>query len=166
MLFGSFFSAYALLRTGAPAWPDQSSILSVPLAGLNTVILLTSSVTIAMAWGALKARGLSQYRRFMGLTLALGAAFLLVKMLEYADKYDQGLTPASSTFLGLYFTLTGLHALHVLGGIVVNAYLLGPGARMWHTNPRRFTNRVEIAGVYWHFVDVIWVLLFLVLYVS
>ena len=166
MLFGSFFSAYALLRTGAPSWPDQSSVVSIPLAALNTVILLTSSVTIAMAWMALRKDSLSRYRRYMGLTVALGTIFLVVKMLEYADKYAQGLVPAASNFLGLYFTLTGLHALHVVGGIVVNAYLLGPGARMWHTHPQRLMSRVEIAGVYWHFVDVIWVLLFLVLYIS
>ena len=166
MLFGSFFSAYALLRTGAPSWPDQSSVVSIPLAALNTVILLTSSVTIAMAWMALKTSSLSRYRRLMGLTVALGTVFLGVKMLEYADKFAQGLIPAASNFLGLYFTLTGLHAVHVVGGIVVNAYLVGPGARMWHTHPQRLLNRVEIAGIYWHFVDVIWVLLFLVLYVS
>src|SRR5262245_33452847 len=127
MLFGSFFSAYALLRTGAPSWPDQSSVVSIPLAALNTVILLTSSVTIAMAWMTLRRKGsLSRYRRYMGLTVALGTTFLVVKVLEYADKYAQGLVPAASNFLGLYFTLTGLHALHVVGGIVVNAYLLGP----------------------------------------
>ena len=60
--------------------------------------------------------------------------------------------------------MTGLHALHVLGGMVVNAYLLGPGARMWQTQPERFTNRVEVAGLYWHFVDVVWIFLFPVLY--
>ena len=166
MLFGSFFSAYALLRTGAPSWPDQSSVVSVPLAGLNTIILLSSSVTVAMAWRSLKADRLSRYRQLMGVTVALGTTFLVVKMIEYADKAAQGLLPATSNFLGLYFTMTGLHALHVAGGVIVNAYLLGPGARMWHTHPKRFTNRVQIAALYWHFVDVIWVLLFLVLYVS
>ena len=170
MLFGSFFSAYALLRTGAPSWPDQSSVVSIPLAGLNTIILLSSSVTIWLAGVAVGARravplpSLSRYRRFMGLTVALGTTFLVVKMIEYADKLAQGLVPASSNFLALYFTLTGLHALHVLGGVVVNAYLLGPGTRMWRTHPQRFTNRVEIAGIYWHFVDVIWICLFVVLY--
>lgn len=166
MLFGSFFSAYALLRTGAPSWPDQSSVVSVPLAGLNTIILLSSSVTVAMAWRSLKADRLSRYRQLMGVTVALGTTFLVVKMIEYADKAAQGLLPATSNFLGLYFTMTGLHALHVAGGVIVNAYLFGPGARMWHTHPKRFTNRVQIAALYWHFVDVIWVLLFLVLYVS
>jgi len=164
MLFGSLFSAYALLRSGAPSWPDQSAIVSVPLATLNTVILISSSVTMVLAWAALTAKRVDRYRIFMGLTLLLGAAFLVVKAIEYSDKLALGLVPATNNFLGLYFTLTGLHALHVVGGLVVNAYLLGPGARMWKSEPERFTNRVEVAGIYWHFVDVVWIFLFPVLY--
>jgi heme/copper-type cytochrome/quinol oxidase subunit 3 len=164
MLFGSLFSAYALLRTGDVSWPVQSEIVSVPLAALNTVILISSSVTMVLAWASLGAARVDRYRMFMGATLLLGAAFLGVKALEYGDKLSHGLVPATNNFLGLYFTLTGLHALHVVGGIVVNAYLLGPGVRMWRSDPARFTNRVEIAGIYWHFVDVVWIFLFPVLY--
>lgn len=164
MLFGSLFSCYVLLRSGAPAWPDQSQVVSVPLATLNTVILISSSITMVLAWASLKAGTVSRYRAFMGATLALGTAFLAVKAIEYSDKLGHGLTPATDNFLGLYFTLTGLHALHVVAGLVVNAYLLGPGVRMWKAEPVRFTNRVEIAGIYWHFVDVIWIFLFPVLY--
>jgi cytochrome c oxidase subunit III len=178
MLFGSLFSSYALLRSGAETWPDQSAVLSVPLATLNTIILISSSVTMVLAWAslaphrasvgggdpALRQRSLSRYRVFMGLTLLLGGAFIAVKAIEYADKFSHGLTPASDNFLGLYFTMTGLHALHVLVGMAVNAYLLGPGVRMWQSQPVRFTNRVEIAGIYWHFVDVVWIFLFPVLY--
>jgi cytochrome c oxidase subunit III len=164
MLFGSLFSAYALLRTGAPSWPDQSSIVSVPLATLNTLVLISSSVTMVMAWSSLNARRVDRFRLYLGLTLLLGAVFLVVKGIEYGDKFSHGLVPATNNFLGLYFTMTGLHAVHVIGGLIVNAYLLGPGFRMWRTEPARFTNRVEIAGIYWHFVDVVWIFLFPVLY--
>ena len=164
MLFGSLFSSYALLRMGAESWPDQSSIVSVPLATLNTVILIASSVTMVLSWASLKNRNLSAYRLYMGLTFLCGAAFLVVKTIEYGDKLSHGLVPATSIFLGLYFTLTGLHALHVIGGMIVNAFLWGPGLRMWQTNPERFTNRVEVAGLYWHFVDLVWIFLFPVLY--
>jgi heme/copper-type cytochrome/quinol oxidase subunit 3 len=171
MLFGSLFSAYALLRTGAPSWPDQSATLSVPLASLNTVILISSSVTMVMAWASLKGgRGegaggsLSKYRLYMGLTLLGGLLFLGVKVFEYGDKFSHHLYPSSSNFLALYFTLTGLHAIHVIAGMVVNSYLWLPGTRMWRTDPERFTNRVEIAGIYWHFVDLVWIFLFPVLY--
>ena len=190
MLFGSLFSSYALLRMGAPSWPDQSEVLSVPLAALNTVVLIASSVTMVMAWASLaphaadrlrsrdarataslaeasaeaEASALKRYRLYMGLTLLGGAIFLVVKAIEYSDKFSHHLYPATNNFLGLYFTLTGLHALHVVVGMIVNGYLWGPGTRMWRSEPQRFTNRIEVAGIYWHFVDVVWIFLFPVLY--
>jgi cytochrome c oxidase subunit III len=164
MLFGSLFSSYVLLRTGAESWPDQSSILSVPLASLNTLILIASSVTIVLAWAALKGGNLARYRVFMGLTILGGALFLVVKSFEYGEKFSHGLFPAENNFIGLYYTMTGLHALHVIGGMIVNAYLLGPGTKMWAYDRERFTNRIEVAGLYWHFVDVVWIFLFPVLY--
>jgi heme/copper-type cytochrome/quinol oxidase subunit 3 len=164
MLFGSLFSAYALLRTGAASWPDQSTIVSVPLATMNTVVLISSSVTMVMAWTSLTAGRLDRYRLYMAVTIALGAAFLVIKAIEYGDKFSHGLVPATSNCLGLYFTMTGLHAVHVVAGLIINAYLLGPGTRMWRSDAVRFTNRVEVAGIYWHFVDVVWIFLFPVLY--
>jgi cytochrome c oxidase subunit III len=164
MLFGSLFSSYVLLRTGAERWPDQSSILSVPLASLNTLILIASSVTIVLAWASLKGGNLSRYRLYMGLTILGGALFLVVKSFEYGDKFSHGLLPAENNFIGLYYTMTGLHALHVIGGMIVNAYLWGPGTKMWAYDRERFTNRIEVAGLYWHFVDVVWIFLFPVLY--
>jgi cytochrome c oxidase subunit 3 len=74
--------------------------------------------------------------------------------------------PAHNTFTAIYFVLTGLHGLHILGGIVVFAYLWGPGSRMWKTEPERFTNRIEVAGLFWHFVDLVWIFLFPVLYLT
>ena len=72
----------------------------------------------------------------MGLTLLGGAIFLVVKAIEYSEKFSHGLYPSTNNFLGLYFTLTGLHAIHVIVGMIVNAYLLGPGARMWRSRAR------------------------------
>lgn len=164
MLFGSLFSSYALLRSGAPSWPDQSAVLSVPLATLNTLILISSSATMVLAWVALKWHLPARFRLYMGLTLLCGAAFIVVKVFEYSDKFAHGLGPSTDNFLGLYFTMTGVHAIHVLAGMVVNAYLFGPGMQMWRVEPERFTNRVEVAGIYWHFVDVVWIFLFPVLY--
>ena len=164
MLFGSLFYAYALLRSGAPTWPDQSAVLSVPLATLNTVILITSSITMVLAWAGAKTGSLSRYRLYMGLTLLCGALFLVVKAFEYDEKFSHGLYPSTSNFLALYFTMTGLHAIHVIAGMVVNGYLWIPGTRMWTRDHERFTNRIEVAGIYWHFVDLIWIFLFPVLY--
>jgi cytochrome c oxidase subunit 3 len=72
--------------------------------------------------------------------------------------------PGHSTFFAIYFTLTALHGLHVLGGALVIAYLWGPGAKMWRTDPERYTNRVEVSGLFWHFVDLVWIFLFPVFY--
>lgn len=72
--------------------------------------------------------------------------------------------PAHSPYFAIYFTLTALHALHVLGGALVIAYIWGPGARMWKTDPERYINRVEVSGLFWHFVDLVWIFLFPILY--
>ena len=164
MLFGGLFSSYVLLRVGAVEWPLGSSILSVPLATFNTIVLIGSSVTMVMAWASLKLKDLPKYRLYMGATVALALVFLIVKAYEYGDKFSHHLYPSESTFLGIYFLITGLHGLHIVGGVVVNSFLLLPGVKMWHTEPERFTNRIEAAGLYWHFVDLVWIFLFPVLY--
>ena len=164
MLFGALFSSYVLLRAGAPRWEHGADILNVPLATLNTAVLIASSVTMVMSWAALQAHNFARYKLFMGLTFLCGCGFLVIKYFEYSAKFHHGLLPSSSVFLAIYFTMTGLHALHVIGGMVVNGYLWGPGAKMWLTEPKRFTNRVEVAGLYWHFVDLVWIFLFPTLY--
>ena len=163
MLFGSLFSAYALIRSGADQWPDQSSVLNVPLGAINTALLVLSSLTIGRALSALKTGG--RYRLFMGLTILLGLVFLGVKMFEWNEKLAHGLLPSTSNFLGLYFTMTAAHAAHLAGGILVNAYLWGPGMRMLASQPARYAGRVATARLYWNFVDGVWIALFVVLYV-
>jgi cytochrome c oxidase subunit 3 len=74
--------------------------------------------------------------------------------------------PWHNTYLALYFTLTGLHALHIIGGSIVIGYLWGPGRRLWKTSPEQFTNRVEVSGLFWHFVDLVWIFLYPVLYLT
>ncbi|MDX1547765.1 MAG: cytochrome c oxidase subunit 3 [Rhodothermales bacterium] len=173
MLFGGLFSAYIFLRIGAPVWPGEMGgelvtrahdVLNVPLATLNTMVLIGSSVTMVMAWASLMMKRFDRYRLYMGITILCGLGFLVIKAFEYGSKFSHGLLPSESTFLAIYFTLTGLHALHVIGGIVVNAYFWGPGAKMWKTEPQRFTNRIEVAGLYWHFVDLVWIFLFPTIY--
>lgn len=164
MLFGALFSSYVLLRIAAPSWPHGASILSVPLATVNTVVLITSSITMVMSWASLKMKKFGSFKLWMGLTLLLAFAFLGIKGYEYGMKFEHHLYPSESTFLAIYFTMTGLHALHVIGGIVVNAYHWLTSGKMWKTEPERLTNRVEVAGLYWHFVDLIWIFLFPVLY--
>jgi len=94
----------------------------------------------------------------------LALVFLSVKSYEYFDKISHGDLPSASTFLAIYWTLTALHGLHIVGGVIVNGYFWGPGSKMFQTRPAMFTNRVEAAGLYWHFVDLVWIFLFPVLY--
>lgn len=164
MLFGGLFSAYVILRTGAEHWPHGSALLNVPLATLNTMILITSSVTMVMSWASLAMKNLTKYRVYMALTIVLGLCFLVVKGFEYAHKFEHHHFPSTDNFYGIYFTLTGLHGVHVLLGILVNLYFLGPGTALWKKDPEQFTGRIECAGLYWHFVDLVWIFLFPVLY--
>jgi len=162
MLFGALFSTYIILRTGAPEWPHGE--LNVVLGAVNTVILITSSVTMVMAWATLKLKDWAKHRLYLIATFVLAGVFLVNKYFEYKDHFEKGETPAHSTFTAIYFTLTGLHGIHILGGMIVMLYFLGPGTKLWKNNPDQFTNRIEYTGLYWHFVDLVWIFLFPVLY--
>lgn len=162
MLFGALFSSYILLRIGSVEWPHH--VLDVPLATVNTAVLITSSITMVMSWASLMMKDFKKYRLYMGATILLGFGFLIIKFFEYTHHFHTGELPSHSTFFAIYFTMTGLHGLHVIGGMIVNSYFWGPGSKMWKTEPERFTNRIEVAGLYWHFVDLVWIFLFPVLY--
>ena len=164
MLFGALFASYILIRTGAQSWPRGDTLLNVPLATVNTIVLISSSVTMVMAWASLMRNRFDTFRIYMGLTVLGGVIFLVIKYFEYSHHFEEGLYPRSDNFHAIYFTLTGLHMLHVMGGMAVNAYFLGPGAKLWKTNPVWFTNRVEHSGLFWHFVDLVWIFLFPTLY--
>jgi cytochrome c oxidase subunit III len=162
MLFGALFSTYIILRTGSVEWPHGE--LNVGLGAINTIILITSSVTMVLAWASLKLHNWGRHRLYLIGTFLLAGVFLVNKYFEYADHFNRGEGPWHSTFLAIYFTLTGLHGLHIVGGMVVMGYLLGPGAKLYKTRPDQFTNRIEYTGLYWHFVDLVWIFLFPVLY--
>ena len=166
MLFGSLFSSYALLRSGAMSWPDQSSIVNVRLASINTLMLIVSSVTILRGTSALRGGNFAAFRRLMAITATLGVVFLAIKSFEYRGALADGLRPSTNNFLGLYFVMTSVHAFHVAAGVLVNLFLCGPGVAMARRDPARFTGRVEAAALYWNFIDVVWLCMFVVLYLS
>ncbi len=173
MLFGALFSSYVLLRVGAPesgpaAWPSRADThLDWRVGGFNTLVLIASSVTMVMAWANLKMNQFSKGRMYLAATLGLAVLFLVVKLLfEYIPKFHHGFVPATSNFFALYFTMTGLHGLHVLGGVIVIGYFIGPGSALWAKDPEYYTNRIECTGLYWHFVDLVWIFLFPVLYLQ
>jgi cytochrome c oxidase subunit III len=259
MLFGGLFSAYIFLRldAGPGDWPH--GLLNVPVGTMNTAILIASSVTVVLAWAALKMRDLTRYKIYMSLTILCGVIFLVVKLayewpqkfehfgafikedalekyepylgnkrllekdlaprkeitghlhnkealsdpkikeyeialdavnadptnpamdrphflpLPVSDKiasieksdvqYANMFLPKHSTYFATYFTITGLHGAHVLGGVLVFCYMLLPASfRIYRRNPEHLANRVEVAGLFWHFVDLVWIFVFPLFY--
>jgi len=259
MLFGGLFSAYVFLRLDASPGDWPHGLLNVPVGTMNTAILIASSVTVVLAWAALKMRQFARYKIYMGFTILCGVIFLAVKLsYEWPDKFshfgakiredrlekyeeflgnkhasEKGLAPRReitghlhnhealhdasvheyevqldqvnaaptdpqsdrphfwplkrsekiahiekedvelatmflpkhNTFFATYFTITGLHGLHVLGGVLVFLYLWLPmGTRLYRRNPEHLANRVEVAGLFWHFVDLVWIFVFPLFY--
>lgn len=163
MLFGSFISAYVILRTGSSYFLIPSrEMLGIPLATLNTFILITSSVSMVLALDSIQRNDNAKMIRYLQITLLLAFAFLGIKGYEYHHKIAEGITISSGLFGSFYYTLTGLHALHILGGIGFITYLLVL-ARRGHWSAENHA-RVEYCGLYWHFVDLVWVILFPIFY--
>lgn len=170
MLFGALFSSYVLLRVGAPAgtWPSgEQAGLSWIIGMINTAALIGSSITMILAWDAAVQRNLARCKMFLLITVGLALFFLVVKLtLEYRPKIQHGHVPAYSTFFATYFTMTGLHGLHVFCGLPVMLYFVGPGAKLFAADPEYYANRIECTGLYWHFVDLVWIFLFPIMYLT
>lgn len=165
MVFGGLLGSYVLYRmASAGAWAEFGHHLSQPIAITNTVVLLTSSLTMVLAHAAVEDGSQGRARNYLGLTVLLGLVFLCIKGFEYSIKIEHGFTPVTGVFWSFYYTMTGLHGLHVLAGIVANFCLFVAAAR-----GKLFgglEQRVEYAGLYWHFVDVVWIFLFPLLYLA
>lgn len=164
MLFGSLFSSYAILRSGADSWPVQADLLNLPIATINTLVLLASSAAMAVAASAARAGASERCRTFVGLTLLSGSVFVALTSWEYTAMFGLGLRPATNNFLGLYYAMTGLHALHVVGGLVAIASLAGTGKDASRRDPARLASRMDVVAIYWHFVGAVWLSLFTVFY--
>jgi heme/copper-type cytochrome/quinol oxidase subunit 3 len=159
MLFGALFSSYALLRIAAPEWPAGRDVLSVVHGGINTVLLLAAS---ALVWRG-RTRSPASSRGALLAASAVAALFLAAKAWEYSGEIRQGLLPSTSTFLAMYFTLTGFHAAHVVGGAVANLWVLA-GSRRVHE--RLTSERLHALSLYWAFVDLVWLVIFSLMYLS
>ena len=173
MFFGGMFMAYLVYRNMYPhAWVEASHELNWQLGGLNTMVLIMSSLTMALA---VRAAMLGQKRGQLvnlSLTILLGCVFLVVKFFEYKAKFEHHLVPGPhfdptleqgmQIFFSLYFMLTGVHAAHMIIGIVMMTIILAMAAR--DSFNAEYYTPVEVAGLYWHFVDIVWIFLFPLLY--
>lgn len=164
MFFTGLIAAYIILRmSNAANWAGPEGHLSVGLGTLNTLILICSSTTIVLALAADAQKNIQAVRGWLGATILLGLLFVVIKVfIEYAGKFSHHILPSTNIFWACYYTLTGFHVLHVLGGVIFNLTVLAytANASVWANRQRR----LEWAGLYWHFVDIVWIFLFPLLY--
>jgi cytochrome c oxidase subunit III len=176
MFFGGLFMAYIVYRTMYPhVWVEGSHELDITLGATNTAVLICSSLTMVLAVRSAQTGSRKSLITFLILTILLGATFLGIKYHEYAVKFQHHLVPgphfqwhtpgmsqAIQIFFSLYFIMTGIHALHMIVGIGLMSVILVMAIRGKFS--AEYYNPVEISGLYWHFVDIIWIFLFPLLY--
>ena len=162
MLFGSFFTIYFFDRVvnNAPAWPPPPFHLPVFVAGVNTIILVTSSFTIHWALQSIKRGNRAGLQAGLVLTIALGLTLLLTQAREYSRI---GFAPHDGAFGSVFYGLTGLHGAHVFVGLTILTFAAIRAFR-GHFTPDAH-HGVEIAGIYWHFVDVMWIVVYTTVYI-
>jgi cytochrome c oxidase subunit 3 len=178
MFFGGLFTAYLVYRHANPeGFAEASHHLNVFWGAVNTLVLIVSSLTMALAVRSAQISAPPKTQvAWIGATMLLGAAFLGVKAIEYADKFTHHLVPGpnfhwegkhpapAQMFYSLYFCMTGLHALHMIIGLGIMTVI---GIMAWRrTFDADYYTPVEVAGLYWHFVDIVWVFLFPLLYMA
>ena len=161
MLFSSLIGAFLQMKGRSPA--DAHHVLNVPITAVNTFILIVSSTTVVLALESIMNGDKRRLKLFLGATLALGATFLGIQILEYTQLIlHEGFTPSGSLFGGGFYTVTGFHGFHVFIGLLWCTGLLTQALKEKFSATNY--SRIEIFGLYWHFVDVVWILLFTIIY--
>ena len=163
LLFGALFTAYTVFRMKYPElFRVEHAKLDRVLGAVNTVVLITSSFTVVLGVDAIKRGKARLFEACFGATILLAAVFLCVKYAEYSAKFHHGIYPRTNLFFSIYFMLTGLHGIHVLLGMGVLSYVVVLSRRGRFSE--RYHTPVEMSGLYWHFVDLVWIYLFPLLY--
>jgi cytochrome c oxidase subunit 3 len=163
LLFGALFTAYAVYRAKYPALFHAEHLkLDRVLGTVNTVVLITSSLTVVLGVAAIRKGKTRLLQAYYGATILLGGAFLCVKYVEWTAEFRHGTFPGTNIFFSLYFVMTGLHGIHVFLGMCVLAYVLVLARR--GRLSESYTTPVEMSGLYWHFVDLVWIYLLPLLY--
>ncbi|OHB76323.1 MAG: cytochrome C oxidase subunit III [Planctomycetes bacterium RBG_16_59_8] len=174
LLFGGLFLLYAVFRSkNADAFHEAAAHLDIMLGTFNTLILLTSSLTVVLSLEAARAGNRRRALILLTATIAMGFFFLVNKFFEWGAKIDHGIYPGSpdllsmekgeALFYSLYYAMTGLHGLHVVAGMAILAWMIRPLLRSSQTGPQAYVG-LENGALYWHFVDIIWIFLFPLFY--
>jgi len=160
VIFGGVLVSYVLHRLGHPEWGEQAAYTNVWLGGFNTLVLLSSSLSAVLAHQAAERRDGKRAALLLRLTCLGALTFLIVKSFEWTHEIREGFTIQAGGFWSYYYTAAGLHAFHVLCGGIIMLWVASTAAR------NEELHRVENIGIYWHFVDIVWIFLFPLLYIA
>jgi len=160
VIFGGLLGSYVMYRLAHDAWSEQAAHTNTWLGATNTLVLLTSSLFAVLGHKAAEEGDGPKAAKMIWLTFAGGATFLMIKAYEWTMEITHGFTITASTFWSFYYTAAGLHATHVLAGMIIMAIVAVAAAK------NQELQRVELIGLYWHFVDVVWIFLFPLLYIA
>ena len=164
MFFAALFAMYFTLRAINPdIWADETPLLNVPFSSINTLILVTSSLTCQLGVFAAERGNVVMLRRWFTITFLMGAVFIGGQVLEYATLVREGLTLSSSAYGSVFYLTTGFHGLHVTGGLVAFLFVLA-SSYVGKTFSHGQATRDIVVSYYWHFVDVVWIGLFAMIY--
>lgn len=163
MFFTGLIGSYIILRWGASSsWPGPGEVLNVPVTAGNTFLLICSSVAMVKAFAAIEEGNQKGLKLWLLATIVMGAAFVGVQAYEYTELVHHGFTPASGLYGSTFYAMTGFHGFHVTMGVLCMTWVLGKAMRGHYT--REHHQGVEVIGLYWHFVDLVWIILFTIVY--
>lgn len=160
VIFGGLLATYVMHNLGHPEWRAAAMHTNTWLGALNTFVLLTSSLSAVLAFKAADTLDGAKAAKFLRLTALGGTIFLVIKGIEWTREIHEGFVLSSGGFWLFYYVLTGLHGLHVLAGMIILLVVAADAAK------NRELQRVECIGLYWHFVDIVWIFLFPLLYIA
>jgi cytochrome c oxidase subunit III len=160
VIFGGLLASYVMHRIAHDAFAQQAAHTNTWIGAFNTLVLLTSSLSAVLAHQAAERGDGPKASRLLWATILGACTFLVVKGLEWTSEIEHGFTITSGTFWSFYYTAAGLHASHVIAGAIVMIFVANDAAK------NRDLHRVELAGIYWHFVDIVWIFLFPLLYIA
>ena len=161
VLFAGLFGSFILMRMINPTWSEEARHLNLYLGTLNSLVLLVSNFFMMKASGAVAGGRKEESSKFLVLTMVMGVAFLCVKAVEYTREFAHGEFPTSGGFWSFYFLMTGIHATHIIGGLIA---LLLLWSKVQHEPLETVNFRSTVTGIYWSFVEVVWIFLFPMLY--
>ena len=160
VIFGGLLASYVMYRLMHDAWADQAAATNIWIGSFNTFVLLTSSLTAVLGHQAAEKGDGPKAARFLMYTVGGAVTFTTIKAFEWTYEISKGYTITSSTFWSFYYTAAGLHALHVIAGAIIMVIVANQARKNLELH------RVELIGIYWHFVDVVWIFLFPLLYIA